>query len=67
MELIKLTMERNGSMFTYEYECKKCGHAFSLAMSVDEHQKKKVSCPKCNSDEVKHVMQSVLVTTSKKS
>ncbi len=54
-------------MFTYEYECQKCGHAFSLAMSLGEYQKKKIHCPKCDSDKVKHVIQSVFVSTSRKS
>ena len=51
----------------YEYECKKCGHHFSLIMSIDEHEKKKVRCPQCQSTEVKHLIESVFVTTSKKS
>jgi putative FmdB family regulatory protein len=54
-------------MPTYEYECKKCGHEFSLTMAMDEHQKKKVRCPKCKSQNVKQVFGSVFVTTSRKS
>jgi len=51
----------------YEYECKKCHHQFSLAMSIGEHDKEKVRCPKCKSQEVKHLIESVFVTTSRKS
>ncbi|MGA2177652.1 MAG: zinc ribbon domain-containing protein [Verrucomicrobiota bacterium] len=54
-------------MPTYEYECKKCGHEFSLTMAMDEHEKKKVRCPKCKGEKVKHVITSVSVTTSRKS
>ena len=54
-------------MPTYECECKKCGHKFSLTMAMEEHQKKKVRCPKCKSENVKHVVASVFVTTSRKS
>jgi putative FmdB family regulatory protein len=53
-------------MPTYEYECKKCGHEFKLRMAVEEHAKK-VRCPKCKSQNVKHVMASIFVTTSRKS
>jgi putative FmdB family regulatory protein len=40
-------------MPTYQYECKKCGDEFSLTMAMDEHQKKKVRCPKGKSENVK--------------
>jgi putative FmdB family regulatory protein len=50
-----------------EYECKQCGHEFSAFLSLDERKKKKVRCPKCDSTDVKHVIESVFVTTSKKS
>ena len=53
-------------MPTYEYECKKCRHEFSLTMAMDEHEKK-VRCPKCKGEKVKHVITSVSVTTSRKS
>jgi putative FmdB family regulatory protein len=54
-------------MPTYEYECKKCRHEFSLTMAMDEHEKKKVRCPKCKGENVKHLIASVFVTTSRKS
>ncbi len=54
-------------MPAYEYECKKCGHEFSLTMAMDEHQKRKVRCPKCKSESVKQLSGSVYVTTSRKS
>lgn len=54
-------------MPTYEYECAKCHHQFSRVMSMGDHDKEKVRCPKCNSKEVKHMVEPVFVTTSKKS
>jgi putative FmdB family regulatory protein len=33
-------------MPTYEYECKKCGHAFELFQSITAPPRKK--CPKCS-------------------
>ncbi len=54
-------------MPTYDYECKKCGHRFSEVMAMAEHEKKKVRCPKCKSADLKHGVESVFVTTSKKS
>lgn len=54
-------------MPTYDYECRKCRAQFSLVMSMEDHGKKKVRCPKCKSEDVKHLMESVFVTTSRKS
>lgn len=54
-------------MPTYDYECKKCGHHFSRVMSMHDHDKKKVQCPKCKSEELKHGVEEVFVTTSRKS
>jgi putative FmdB family regulatory protein len=54
-------------MPAYEYECKKCGRTFNLVMSIREHDKAEVRCPKCKSKEVKHLIESFYVTTSKKS
>ena len=51
----------------YEFECKECGHQFEKSMTVAEHDKEEVRCPKCDSKEVKHLIEDVYVTTSKKS
>jgi putative FmdB family regulatory protein len=53
-------------MPTYEYACNGCGHEFSLVKSVKEHDREKVKCPKCRSQDVKHNIQSVFVKTSRK-
>lgn len=54
-------------MPTYDYECKACGHQFSRVMKVEEHDKEKAKCPKCKSEDVRHVVEPVFVTTSRKS
>ena len=54
-------------MPTYEYECRNCGNIFSEVLTVHEHDDKKVRCPKCNSEDVKHVIEPVFVTTPRKS
>src|SRR6202163_115298 len=36
----------------YEYLCKKCGEGFTLTMTISEHDKKRVQCPRCNGTEV---------------
>lgn len=55
----------------YHYECRSCGNEFTLELSIAEHEQKdkagEIHCPKCESREVKHVIESVFVTTSKKS
>jgi putative FmdB family regulatory protein len=54
-------------MPTYEYICKKCNKKFSSTMSIREHDKKKIRCPKCSSTEVAQSVQAFFATTSKKS
>lgn len=58
-------------MPSYEYECKSCGNDFDVVMTITEHERKdqakEIRCPKCQSQDVKHVMENVFVTTSKKS
>ncbi len=54
-------------MPSYDYQCAKCRHKFTVLMSMSEHEKKKVRCPKCDSKEVKHMVESFFVTTSRKS
>jgi len=54
-------------MPTYEYLCEKCGEAFSRIMSIREYEAAKVTCPKCNSVEVKQQMSEFIAKTSRKS
>ncbi len=54
-------------MPTYEYLCKKCNEKFSVFMTISEHDKKKVRCPKCKSTQVEQQVFSFFAVTSKKS
>lgn len=55
----------------YDYECSTCGNEFTIDLSIEDHARKEkdrqIHCPKCDSTEVKHIISSVFVTTSKKS
>ena len=55
----------------YDYKCQSCKRRFTVKLSISEYveqdRKHKIQCPKCNSTEVRHLIESVFVTTSKKS
>jgi putative FmdB family regulatory protein len=55
------------TMPTYEYLCSQCGHEFTRIMSFSEYEAGKVTCPKCNSAEVKQQMTAFISKTSRKS
>ncbi|UCF30933.1 MAG: zinc ribbon domain-containing protein [bacterium] len=40
----------------YEFECRKCGEVFDRIISLSEREKGEVSCPKCESPDVKQVL-----------
>jgi putative FmdB family regulatory protein len=63
---ILTTKRAEGFMPEYEFECKMCGHQFSRVMTIDQHDKEKVRCPKCDSKDVKHVIEASFVTTDRK-
>jgi len=54
-------------MSVYQYACRKCGKKFSVTMSISDHGKKKVHCPKCNSVRVAQQVVPFFAQTSKKS
>lgn len=54
-------------MPTYDYQCGKCQNEFTLIMSMSEHEKKKVRCPKCKSTKVKQLLSAFTAKTSRKS
>jgi putative FmdB family regulatory protein len=39
-------------MPTYEYRCENCGKSFERTETINEHDKAKVKCPKCDSKKV---------------
>jgi putative FmdB family regulatory protein len=51
----------------YEYFCKKCGENFTVTMTIAEHEKKNVKCPKCKGKKVVPQFRSFYAKTSRKS
>jgi putative FmdB family regulatory protein len=51
----------------YEYLCKKCGETFTLTMTINDHDKKRVQCPSCKGTKVEQQVQSFFAKTSRKS
>ena len=56
-----------GAVPHYEYLCSACGKKFSIALTLAEHEKGKVKCPKCASTKVEQQWAAFFATTSKKS
>jgi putative FmdB family regulatory protein len=54
-------------MPTYEFDCLKCGRKFTLVLSLRDHEKENVSCPRCKSKKVEQLVTSCQVVTSRKS
>lgn len=54
-------------MPTYEYECRDCNKKFTLILSISEHDRGSVSCPKCKSKKVKQSISFFTAKTSRKS
>jgi putative FmdB family regulatory protein len=54
-------------MPTYVYLCGKCGEEFSRIMSIREYETAQVTCPKCNSEDVKQQITHFMTKTSRKS
>jgi putative FmdB family regulatory protein len=59
--------QRRIEMPTYEYECKDCKKKFSVILSISEHGKTKVACPKCKGKKVKQGISLFTTKTSRKS
>jgi putative FmdB family regulatory protein len=54
-------------MPTYDYKCRDCNKKFSLVLTVEVHDKKKVKCPSCQSRKVDQQLAAFYAVTSKKS
>jgi|ERR1700757_1962127 putative FmdB family regulatory protein len=51
----------------YEYLCPACSKKFSIVLTLAEHEKGQVKCPKCGSTKVEQQWAAFYATTSKKS
>lgn len=54
-------------MPSYEYVCKECNKTFTLIMTLQEHEKGHVACPKCKSKKVEQKPAAFYAVTAKKS
>jgi len=54
-------------MPTYEYTCKECNKSFTQSMTISEHEKSKVACPKCGSKKVEQKPAAFFAVSAKKS
>ena len=50
----------------YEYICKKCHKKFGEVLTIKEHEKKKLQCPKCKGQDLEHVIEPFFARTSSK-
>lgn len=53
-------------MPTYRYHCEKCGEMFEHVEHVVEHETAQPRCPKCGSEQVRHVLMPFMARTSRK-
>jgi putative FmdB family regulatory protein len=51
----------------YDYKCLDCKKKFTLILSVAEHDKTHMKCPKCGSKKVEQQLAAFFAVTSKKS
>jgi putative FmdB family regulatory protein len=54
-------------MPVYEYYCDKCERDVTLTLTVSEHEKGKMKCPKCGSKALRKLLSKFLTQTSRKS
>ena len=54
-------------MPTYDYKCNECDREFSRLESMERHEKGRVRCPKCKSDQVSRLLRSFYAKTVRKS
>lgn len=54
-------------MPNYSYQCQECRKSFSVHMTIPEHDKGRVKCPKCGSRKVRQQFGLFGAITSKKS
>jgi len=54
-------------MPVYEYHCDKCRGEVQVILTIKEHDKAKVACPKCGSTAVRPLVSTFFSQTSRKS
>ena len=56
-----------GAVPHYEYLCSACGKKFSIVLTIADHEKGQVKCPKYGSTKIEQQWAAFYATTSKKS
>jgi putative FmdB family regulatory protein len=54
-------------MPVYEYYCDTCRREVNITLSIKEHDKAKVACPKCGSTPLRPLVSTFFSQTSRKS
>jgi putative FmdB family regulatory protein len=54
-------------MPVYDYVCKDCNNEFELVLTISEHDKTQIKCPKCSGTNVEQESAAFFAVTSKKS
>ncbi|MBM3804851.1 MAG: zinc ribbon domain-containing protein [Acidimicrobiia bacterium] len=54
-------------MPVYEYVCLSCRNQFTTVLSITDHDKLKIECPKCKSKKVEQRLSAFFAKTAKKS
>jgi putative FmdB family regulatory protein len=54
-------------MPVYEYHCDKCDREVTLTLTINQHEKGKIECPKCGSKALRPLLSAFMSQTSKKS
>ena len=54
-------------MPVYDYICHDCHEPFEVVLTLNEHDKEQMACPKCNSKNVQQEAAEFFAVTSRKS
>lgn len=54
-------------MPTYSFVCKDCKKTFTQMMTLDQHKKNRIVCPKCKSKKVEQTYAAFFAVSAKKS
>lgn len=54
-------------MPVYDFRCTRCGHEFTLTLSIKERESQEITCPKCGAAKPETLMTPFFAKTSRKS
>lgn len=53
-------------MPVYEFKCRACEKTFTKILTIAEHEKEEITCPKCGSHDIEQCWAAFYAVTSKK-